>query len=345
MIMNSTQHKCSVIAIVAFFFALQTSISAEKNDRPKLYVEKETVDFGKVIVGVKVPVRFHIQNRGKGILLLYDVAASCTDCTTILSSPDKLGADEKGVIEARVLTAELHGDVDRTLSIYSNDPGMDRKILHITGHVWSPLELKPNYVYFPVAKTVDSRKEYRVEITNATDEDIFLSNASSDNKKFRAKLIPGKNKKQHTLVVSTVPPLEYGRNKGLITFNTSYGGLPTIQISAIANVTPPLAFSPSRLYLKAGDLKKPISKHFKLSINSKESVEILEHSLNIAGPTIKVTERNAGKYVKYAIFFPEGFRVESDLKASLTVKTTHRQFGQLSLPIQAYSNTSKRNKE
>ena len=249
--MISTQTKCSVLAAVAFFSAIQTTISAEKNDRPALHVEKETVDFGKVIVGTKVPVRFHIQNRGKGRLLLYDVAASCTSCTTILSSPDKLEADEKGVIEARVLTAELHGDVDRTLSVYSNDPGKNRKILHITGHVWSPLELKPHYIYFPVAKTVDSRKEYRVEIINTTDEDILLSKARSDDEKFRAKLISGKNKKKHTLVVSTVPPLEYGSNKGLITFNTSYGGLPTIQISAIANVSLPLAFSPSRLYLKA----------------------------------------------------------------------------------------------
>ena len=74
--------------MVAFFFAIQTIITVEKNDRPALHVEKETVDFGKVIVGAKVPVQFHIQNRGKGALLLYDVAASCTDCTTILSSPE-----------------------------------------------------------------------------------------------------------------------------------------------------------------------------------------------------------------------------------------------------------------
>ena len=342
--MNSTQTKCSVLAAVAFFSAIQTTISAEKNDRPALHVEKETVDFGKVIVGTKVAVRFHIQNRGKGRLLLYDVAASCTSCTTILSSPDKLEADEKGVIEARVLTAELHGDVDRTLSVYSNDPGKSRKILHITGHVWSPLELKPHYIYFPIAKTVDSRKEYRVEITNTTDEDILLSKARSDDEKFRAKLISGKNKKKNTLVVSTVPPLEYGSNKGLIIFNTSYGGLPTIQISAIANVSPPLVFSPSRLYLKAGDLKKPTRRHFKLSMDSKEPVEILGHSLNIAGPTVEVTERKPGKYIRYAIFFPEGFRVEPDLKALLTVRTTHKQFGQLNLPIQAYSNASKRKK-
>jgi len=345
MMMSSIQNRCSVIAIVAFIFAMQPIIFAKENDRPVLHVEKETVDFGKVIVGVKVPVRFQIQNRGKRTLLLYDVAASCTDCTTILSSPDKLEAGEKGVIEASVLTAELHGDVDRTLSIYSNDPREGRKILHITGNVWSPLELKPKYIYFPVAKSVDSQKEYRVEITTTTDEDILLSKVTSDNDKFRAKLIHGKNKKKHTLVVSTVPPLEYGRNKGLITFSTSYGGLPKVQISAIANVSPPMAFSPSRLYLKVGDLKKPIRRHFKLSINSKESVEILEHSLNITGPTIEVTERNPGKYVKYAIFFPEGFRVESDLKASLTVKTTHREFGQLNFPIQAYSNTSVRNKD
>ena len=343
--MNTRQNKSSVLATVLFLFAPQIILSAEENDRPALHVEKETIDFGKVIVGTELSVRFHIQNRGKGTLLLYDVAASCTTCTSILSSPDKLEADEKGVIEVRVLTAELQGDVDRTLSVYSNDPGGSRKILHITGHVWSPLELKPHYIYFPVAKTIDSKQEYRVEITNTTDEEILLSKARSDNKKFRAKLIAGKNKKKHTLVVSTVPPLQYGSNRGLITFNTNYGGLPTIQISATANVSPPVVFSPSRLFLKAGDLKKPIRKFFKLSINSKEPVEILGHSLNIEGPTVEVTERKQGKYIRYAIFFPEGFRVERDLKASLTVKTTHKQYSRLNLPIQAYSNVSQGKKD
>ena len=343
--MNTRQNKSSVLATILFLFASQIILSAEENDRPALHVEKETIDFGKVIVGTELSVRFHIQNRGKGTLLLYDVAASCTTCTSILSSPDKLEADEKGVIEVRVLTAELQGDVDRTLSVYSNDPGGSRKILHITGHVWSPLELKPHYIYFPVAKTIDSKQEYRVEITNTTDEEILLSKARSDNKKFRAELIAGKNKKKHTLVVSTVPPLKYGSNRGLITFNTNYGGLPTIQISATANVSPPVVFSPSRLFLKAGDLKKPIRKYFKLSINSKEPVEILGHSLNIEGPTVEVTERKHGKYIRYAIFFPEGFRVERDLKASLTVKTTHKQYSRLNLPIQAYSNVSQGKKD
>ena len=343
--MNSTQNKSSVLATILFLFASQIILSAEENDRPALHVEKETIDFGKVIVGTELSVRFHIQNRGKGTLLLYDVAASCTTCTSILSSPGKLEADEKGVIEVRVLTAELQGDVDRTLSVYSNDPGGSRKILHITGHVWSPLELKPHYIYFPVAKTIDSKQEYRVEITNTTDEEILLSKARSDNKKFRAELIAGKNKKKHTLVVSTVPPLKYGSNRGLITFNTNYGGLPTIQISATANVSPPVVFSPSRLFLKAGDLKKPIRKYFKLSINSKEPVEILGHSLNIEGPTVEVTERKHGKYIRYAIFFPEGFRVERDLKASLTVETTHKQYSRLNLPIQAYSNVSQGKKD
>ena len=173
--MNTRQNKSSVLATVLFLFASQIILSAEENDRPALHVEKETIDFGKVIVGTELSVRFHIQNRGKGTLLLYDVAASCTTCTSILSSPDKLEADEKGVIEVRVLTAELQGDVDRTLSVYSNNPGGSRKILHITGHVWSPLELKPHYIYFPVVKTIDSKQEYRaVSYTHLTLPTILL---------------------------------------------------------------------------------------------------------------------------------------------------------------------------
>ena len=336
--MNTTKTGSSVLVAFIFLFAFQTRLFAEKNAVPVLHVEKETVDFGKVIVGREVTVRFDIQNKGGGKLVLYDVAASCAECTTILSHPDKLDADEKGVIEVKLFTAELQGSVDRTLSVYSNDPRGSRRILHITGNVWSPLELRPHYIYFPIVKSVDSQKELRVEITNTTEGEIVLSKARSSSKKFRATVLAGEEGKKYTLVVSTVPPLEFGNNKGLITIDTDYEGLPTIQISATAKVRPPLEFSPSRIYLKAGVLTKPVRKYFRLSIRSKEPVEILGHSLNIAGPTVEVTERKPGRYVRYAVFFPEGFRVDPGLDAVLTVRTTHGQFSELNLPIQVYAN-------
>ena len=56
------------------------TILGETNDMPVLFVEKETFDFGKVITGKDVEIRFEIQNKGKRDLLLYDVSPSCAIC-------------------------------------------------------------------------------------------------------------------------------------------------------------------------------------------------------------------------------------------------------------------------
>lgn len=316
-------------------------IWGETNDMPVLFVEEETFDFGKVITGKDVEVRFEIQNKGKRDLLLYDVSPSCAICTDDLSWPDKLAPNEKGLIGARLQTSELHGSVDRTLSIYSNQKEK-RKILHVTGQVWSPLELKPAYAYFPTLKSVDSNTNLKVGILNKVPEEVILSRPRCDNPKFQPKLITDKKGRKYTLVVLTVPPMEFGINSGLIKIDTSYPGLPNILVRATAKVSPPLEFSPSRVFLKAGDLKNPIRKIVRLSVNSTEPVEILGHSLNIAGPTVEVIERKPGKYIRFAISFPDGFHVEPNLTASLLVRTSHKQFSQLNLPIQAYANVTQR---
>ena len=335
---NSNSRRFFLVHLLAISCVI---IRGEANDMPVLFVEKETFDFGKVISGKDVEVRFEIQNKGERDLLLYDVSPSCAICTDGLSWPDKLAPNEKGFIAARLQTSELHGSVGRTLSIYSNQKEK-RKILHVTGQVWSPLELKPTYAYFPTLKSIDSNKNLKVGILNKVPEEVILSRPRCDNPKFQPKLITDKKGRKYTLIVMTVPPMEFGINSGLIKIDTSYPGLPNIIVRATAKVSPPLEFSPSRVFLKTGDLKNPITKIVRLSVNSTEPVEILGHSLNIAGPTVEVIERKPGKYIRFAISFPEGFHVEPNLTASLLVRTSHKQFSQLNLPIQAYANVTQR---
>ena len=121
------------ISLVLFLVISCVTILGETNDTPVLFVEKETFNFGKVITGKDVEIRFEIQNKGKRELLLYDVSPSCAICTDGLSWPDKLAPNEKGLIGARLQTGELHGSVDRTLSIYSNQKEK-RKIIRMLTH-------------------------------------------------------------------------------------------------------------------------------------------------------------------------------------------------------------------
>jgi len=341
---NKSNVNKSRISPVLFLVVSCVTILGEQNDMPVLFVEKETFDFGKVITGEDVAVRFEIQNKGKRDLLLYDVSPSCAICTDGLSWPDKLGPDEKGFIGARLQTGELYGSVDRTLSIYSNHKEK-RKILHVTGQVWSPLELKPSYAYFPILNSIESNTNLRVGILSKVAEEVILSRPRCDNPKFQPKLVTEKKGRKYTLIVQTVPPMEFGTNSGLIRIDTSYPGLSNILIRATAKVTPPLEFSPSMIFLKAGDLKNPIKKTVRLSVNSMEPVEFLGYSLNIEGPTVEVMEKQPSKYIRFAIEFPKGFHVDPNLEASLLVKTSHKQFSELKLPIKAYTNVFRSKKD
>ena len=57
--LNVNQRRFSSVLLLVISYA---TILAETNDVPVLFVEKETFNFGKVITGKDVEIRFEIQN-------------------------------------------------------------------------------------------------------------------------------------------------------------------------------------------------------------------------------------------------------------------------------------------
>ena len=103
-------------------------------DLPKMVVDQEIVQIGKVVVGEKITHAFHFKNEGKGPLQIAHVTPSC-GCTTLKDWPKHpMQPGEEGTITVELNTTNLSGAIEKSIQVSTN--GIPRDVfLKIVGEV------------------------------------------------------------------------------------------------------------------------------------------------------------------------------------------------------------------
>lgn len=103
-------------------------------DLPKIVMDQEVVQIGKVVVGEKITHTFHFKNEGKGPLQIAHVTPSC-GCTTLKDWPKHpMQPGEEGTITVELNTTNLSGPIEKSIQVSTN--GIPRDVfLKIVGEV------------------------------------------------------------------------------------------------------------------------------------------------------------------------------------------------------------------
>jgi len=123
----------AVIALVAVF-AVQP-VAALAAGAPKIVVTPDKFDFGQVEEGASPKAVFTIKNEGDAQLMISDVKPSC-GCTLAKLAKKVLEPGETTTLEATYNSKGRHGGrISKTVTIRSNDPKAQAKVVYITGNV------------------------------------------------------------------------------------------------------------------------------------------------------------------------------------------------------------------
>jgi hypothetical protein len=126
--------------VIFFSLFLGLLLFSCQSDREK-FAEDTTVDgnfvfdFGEVMQGELVKVRFEIKNTGKVALKIFEVKPSC-GCTLADYSKDAVEPGKTAWVEAEVDTKALYGTISKTVSVMANTQPTTIP-LQITGKVLS----------------------------------------------------------------------------------------------------------------------------------------------------------------------------------------------------------------
>jgi len=119
---------------------------------PRLELETQEVDFGKVIVGQTVEFEVGFSNAGGAPLKIEELDPSC-GCTLTEFPRQPIPPGGKGTLKLAFDSRRRLGPQNLTVKIYSNDPtanelGQSCTILHLRGQVRTLFALRPAGAFF-----------------------------------------------------------------------------------------------------------------------------------------------------------------------------------------------------
>jgi hypothetical protein len=100
--------------------------------QPTIACDNPTLDFG---TSADRQGQFAIRNTGSRTLILQGVKPSCGGCVRVVSFPEELLPGDEGVVRVELLTDKLHGDVDKSVAVLSNDPKTPALILRLRARI------------------------------------------------------------------------------------------------------------------------------------------------------------------------------------------------------------------
>jgi hypothetical protein len=108
-------------ALVALVLILATTVSSEEARGPRIRVEPESFDFGKVLPRRTLRKEFRLRNLGDEPLVIERISKSC-GCTEAATEVSTLDPGASTPLRVTVETRAASGPIEHEVLVRSNDP-------------------------------------------------------------------------------------------------------------------------------------------------------------------------------------------------------------------------------
>lgn len=309
------------------------TVSPGFSQEPKgrIEFEKTVHDFGEIDKGTSVTTKFTFKNKGKGVLRIKDVVASC-GCTS--AKPEKIiyQPGEAGEISVTFDSARFNGNITKKVTVHTDNLKNSQTALTITGQVVSEILSKPEHLFFADARMgkvstqeimVTTTRLPKLEISNIKTNPEFLS---AELKRIDDQAIAIK-----VTADGTKYPEEQVRLKGAIQFETNATTQPIVRSTVTVNIVSPIGVHPRYAMFWASPLGQTRNLDIRLVANDETafSIESLEASLDFI-EVKKISDTADERSIKITLKpdAPEG-----SFKGKITIKTTHPGQKKIVIPM------------
>ena len=209
-------HKRKALFLVLTTLVLLTFFTIGRTENapaPRIKVDQDIFDFGKINQGEKVLHTFKVKNAGNADLFIKRVRPTC-GCTVVEASAGTLKPNEVTEIKVIFDSKNYRKQVNKYIHIESDDPETPNKRLTITGEVEPSLAEVSIYVKLNESELVVPKgKEttQKILVRNNGREELKLKGASTSSSKYKINL-PAKSIPHRDTVLSTlrIKPIKKG---------------------------------------------------------------------------------------------------------------------------------------
>lgn len=217
--------------------------------QPKLeIIGGDTYNWGQVkptASPLKGTLKF--RNAGNQPLEIKSVRPSC-GCTTTQLDKNTLQPGEVASVDVSLNIGSATGPVTKTITVTTNDPNNETKIVWLKAEVVRAVQLSMPYIAF-VDLSLGKESTASIQVKNNSSESITCygfeaSNGIIVSPKGKVELKPGEEFK----LSATIVPETEGYISGTIKFSTTHPDFPTIEVPVYGNVLKPTSpvFQPGK---------------------------------------------------------------------------------------------------
>jgi hypothetical protein len=226
----SSYHIFLSIFIILLFYSL---CQAKYVSGPGIYLEEPVFDAKEIKASEYIEHTFKVFNKGDSSLKITNVKTSC-GCTAV-SFDKTVSPGGEGKITLKIKIKGISGQINKTATVYSNDPNSQGEVLTVKASIRESIMLSPRRVRFKGEEgTVQTQS---VEITAQEDKPLTLQAGDFTLKdKINYKIEEVKKGKVFRISFTNLP-MQAGRQSGSLELKTNYSEDPVITIRVNCNFT------------------------------------------------------------------------------------------------------------
>jgi uncharacterized membrane protein len=295
--------------------------------------ESNVVDLGTVTRGEPLARKVTFTNTGSAPLTITKIKASC-GCTTVKGWEQTVAPGQQGSFDLKLDTAKFMGPVSKVVDVESNaSNGMMR--LSVKASVWSPVTVHPPMVSFGTSIKGSTVQPRMIEVIVTDPEPLPIAGFTCSNPYFKTTITTMEEGRRYQISVA-VPELGTRTQSGELILELRHPKMNQLKIPVHISPVDPLVVQPKLINVTAATLKT----------SSTSSVTIFCHDPVVAtlevtdmiysgggGVAVSFERQGNNRWGRVLLTFPPGFNPRDAKEASLSFRTNHPDYPQVTVPV------------
>jgi uncharacterized membrane protein/protein-disulfide isomerase len=295
--------------------------------------ESNVVDLGTVTRGEPLTRRVTFANTGSAPLTITKIKASC-GCTTVKGWEQTVAPGQQGSFELKLDTAKFMGPVSKTVDVESNASNGTVR-LSLKASVWSPVTVHPPMVSFGTSIKGTTVQPRMIEVTVTDPDPLAIAGFTCSNPYFKTAITTVEEGRRYQISVA-VPELGTRTQSGELVLELRHPKMNQLKIPVHISPVDALVVQPKLISVSAATLKASPTRSVTIFCHDPAiaTLEVTDISYS-GGDDVAVSFERQGnnRWGRVLLTFPPGFKPREAKEASLSFRTNHPGYPQVTVPV------------
>ena len=325
------------LAVIPAIGLLLTVLTVAAYGAPKVWIDRQSAEFGRVERGTTVSEIFLVRNLGDETLVFEDAQVSMPGMTIQVRQALEPGEEAKLVINWD--TSNISQQVEGAVRIKLNDPARSKIFLSLSGTVFRPVDVLP-YPLVMLSSFEGEQTTRVLELVNNQESPLLISRLEPQGDAFVAEVVPVQEGQRYELRVTVKESTPVGRYEQFLVVHTNSTKRPKLGVQVRILVKPEVHVAPdsvefgklSLTALKTEGLAELLSQTLTLHRKS-GTMSITSVSSNISGLAIEVTPEGPAEVIRVDVHLDPKQVQAGPLDGNILIETDDENFPALEIPV------------